>query len=359
MDRRDQWIAVIGATLVCLAAVGLWHAFGPGRTPGIEGPLAVAVLEELDLSGSRQWVLIRGQDRTKPVLLFLHGGPGMPAMYLAHAWQSGLERDFVVVHWDRRGAGKSFLARGEGPGLSVRQVLADTYEITRRLRTRFAQDRIYLVGHSWGSYLGMLAAREHPEYYLAYIGTGQLAGRRDEVHALRRAVLSRAAVEAGDRELIDRLADPGYVAAEDELFRYGGELHGARSFWPLLSVGLRAPEYSLRDAVNVKRGADWTEREMRYDVLPRPLEGEIDSLGLPVFFLVGRHDLNTPGVLAEAYLQRLVAPLKELVWFGHSAHFPFFEEPERFHVELVRIDSAVRQWRAGASPDPGIIRSPR
>lgn len=112
MDRRGQWFAAIGATLVCLAAVGLWHAFGPGRTPGIEGPLAVAVLEELDLSGSRQWVLIRGQDRTKPVLLFLHGGPGMPAMYLAHAWQSGLERDFVVVHWDRRGAGKSFLARG-------------------------------------------------------------------------------------------------------------------------------------------------------------------------------------------------------------------------------------------------------
>lgn len=281
MDRRGQWIAAIGATLVCLAAVGLWHAFGPGRTPGIEGPLAVAGLEELDLSGSRQWVLIRGQDR------------------------------------------------------------------------------IYLVGHSWGSYLGMLAAREHPEYYLAYIGTGQLAGRRDEVHALRRAVLSRAAVEAGDRELIDRLADPGYVAAEDELFRYGGELHGARSFWPLLSVGLRAPEYSLRDAVNVKRGADWTEREMRYDVLPRPLEGEIDSLGLPVFFLVGRHDLNTPGALAEAYLQRLVAPLKELIWFEHSAHFPFFEEPERFHVELVRIDSAVRQWRAGASSDPGIIRSRR
>ena len=104
----------------------------------------------------RQRILIRGWNASKPVLFFLHGGPGMPAMYLAHDCQQELEKDFVVVHWDRRGAGKSYASGVEGKR-TVRQTLDDTYELTRLLQKRFGQKRMYLVGHSWGSYIGMLA----------------------------------------------------------------------------------------------------------------------------------------------------------------------------------------------------------
>lgn len=345
--------------LVGLAAVVLAVILGAvfaltvlrGRTPGLSGPRSVTSLEKIRLGGVEQWVLIRGHDRDSPVLLFLHGGPGMPAMFLAHAFQRRLEREFVVVQWDRRGAGKSFDAASDRTGLSVRRTLEDAYELTRILRTRFGQDRIYLVGHSWGSYLGLLAVREHPEYYLAFVGTGQMAGDRGQVEAERREFLARAAAETGDPELRARLAAPLVEVTEDDLFRYGGELHAARNFLPILMTGLRAPEYTLRDIANVKKGSDLVGREMKYDVEPKPLEGEIPALEVPVFFLLGRHDFNTPSRLAAEYLNRLSAPLNGLVWFERSAHFPFFEEPKRFRAEMLRIDGQVREFWTGSDRD--------
>ncbi|MEW6751864.1 MAG: alpha/beta hydrolase [Candidatus Latescibacterota bacterium] len=316
-----------------------------GRTPELEGERSVASLETVRLGGAEQWVLIRGHDRSHPVVLFLHGGPGMPAMYLAHAWQRELERDFVVVHWDRRGAGKSYSAAAGDDPLSVSQALADTYELTQALRRRFGQEPIYLVGHSWGSYLGLLIARQHPECYAAYIGVGQLAGTRAEAEALRHRHVEHAAAQTGDEETAARLAAGGPVT-EDDLFRYGAELHAARSFWPLLWTGLLAPEYTLRDVLHVKRGADEVARRMACDVLPRPLEGEVTRLEVPVFLFLGRHDYTTPSELAAAYAERLQAPFKEVTWFEHSAHFSFFEEPARFHTEMLRVVRAVHLLRA-------------
>ena len=344
-------LALLGAVVLVVILASIFAlTVLRGRTPGLPGPRSVASLEKIPLGGVGQWVLIRGRDRDKPVLLFLHGGPGMPAMYLAHAFGRDLERDFVVVHWDRRGAGKSFDAASDRTGLSVSRTLEDTYELTRLLRTRFGRDRIYLVGHSWGSYLGLLAARGHPEYYLAFVGTGQMAGDRRQVGVLRREFLLRAAAETGDPMLRARAAAPSVEVTEDDLFRYGGEIRAARSFMPILMTGLRAPEYTLRDILNVKKGSDLVGREMKDDVEPRPLEGEIPGLEVPVFFFLGRHDFNTPSQLAAEYLDRLSAPLKGVVWFERSAHFPFFEEPARFSAEMLRIDGLVR--RLSASPPP-------
>lgn len=346
MDIRFRRILCIFGIIIFLFLLGVIAKFiiFRGRTPAISAPGSIASLEKLKIEGVEQWILIRGYDRTKPVLLFLHGGPGMPSMYLAHEFQSELERDFVVVHWDRRGAGKSFDAHPQISTFSVRQTLNDTYELTRKLRERFGQQRIYLVGHSWGSYLGLLAVYEHPEYYIAFVGMGQPAGSYEQVYALRREFLSRAAKETGDSNLLTRLADANAVITEDDLFRYGGELYASRSFWPLLKAGLFAPEYTLREVMNVKKGVDLVNREMKYDVVPKMLEGEISRVKVPVFLFLGRHDLNTPSQLAAEYLVRLDAPLKELVWFEHSAHFPFLEEPDRFHKEMVHVNQTVGEF---------------
>jgi predicted alpha/beta-fold hydrolase len=167
--RRSLFVvsALVGITLVVILVE---FVLMRGRTPAIRDdsgsviPGSIASLERLRIGGVEQYVLIRGHDRRKPLLLFLHGGPGMPSMYLAHAFQRELERDFVVVHRDRRGAGKSYAALGPEEIPTVSQTLADTLELTRHLRERFGHETIYLAGHSWGSYLGILAVRERPEY---------------------------------------------------------------------------------------------------------------------------------------------------------------------------------------------------
>lgn len=344
LRRRSLVLVLAGVALLGVGGALLEFVVLKGRTPGIDAQGSISSLERHEIGGVEQWILVRGHDRSRPVVLFLHGGPGMPTMFLAHAFQRAWERDFVVVHWDRRGAGKSFDAWSQLPAFSVSQTLEDTYELTRRLRERFDQQRIYLVGHSWGSYLGLLAIRDHPEYYAAFIGTGQLAGTRHDVDALRRELIKKAARKAGDAELGARAADDSSVITEDDLFQAGGELYESRSLWPILKTGLAAPEYTLRDALNVKRGADLVAREMRYDVEPRPLDGEVRAVEVPVYFYLGRHDMNTPSRLAAQYLKRLDAPLKGLGWFEQSAHFPFFEEPDRFHDELLRTTQAVTEF---------------
>lgn len=317
------------------------------RTPPIHGPAPINTLTDVQLGGVPQSVLIRGADRHRTILLFLHGGPGMPVMFLGQAFQRPLEKDFVVVHWDRRGAGKSFDA-GQGWTPSVRANLNDLNELAQKLHHEFPGNRLILVGHSWGTYLGMLAARERPDLYDAYVGTGQLSAD-DDRNAIERAKFFRAeAVRRGDKTMLARLAR-GEKPGEDDLFKYDAELVGAHSFLPILWLGLTAPEYRLGDVLNVPKGAQRLDKEMRYDVIDGPLDQNVLQLPIPVFFLIGRHDWNTPSTLAAAYLNRLCAPAKGLIWFERSAHFPFLEEPEKFHQEMLKID----RWLAKAHPQKG------
>jgi pimeloyl-ACP methyl ester carboxylesterase len=331
--------------VLLLAVATAIFFLGRGRTPAISGDRSIANLEKVRIGGVDQWLLIRGHDRSRPVLLFLHGGPGMPAMFLAHAWQRELERSFVVVHWDRRGAGKSYGAGADAASMNVRQILDDTFEVTRLLRQRFGQERIYLVAHSWGTYLGLLAIREHPEYYLAYVGIGQMAGPLARVRDIQREFVLRCATQANDATTTAsiRRGDP---IDEDMLFRCHGELWKSSSFLPILLTGLRAPEYTFSDALHVKPATNRVNHEMQYNVDPRPLIGEVESVNVPVFFFLGRHDYNTPSRLGTEYLSRLRAPLKSASWFEQSGHFPFFEEPAAFTQEMIRVNRIVQEyWR--------------
>ena len=333
---------LLALVLLLVGLITFESTFHRGRTPHIaDAPGSVASLEQVRLGGVEQWILIRGWDASKPVLLFLHGGPGMPAMYLAHDFQRELEKEFVIVHWDRRGAGKSYSAGVEGQ-LTVRQTLDDTYELTRLLQKRFNQKRIYLVGHSWGTYLGMLAVREHPEYYAAYIGMGQMSKSSHRVFEAQKEFLLGRGREAGDSVLTMNLQSGSPKIREDDLFRYGAELYNATSYWPLLFVGLGAPEYTFGDAMNVKKGADLVNRKMIYDVISGPLAENVHSAAIPIFFFLGRHDYNEPSALAAEYLDSLKCPYKRLVWFEHSAHFPFYEEPEKFCVEMIKADAETK-----------------
>ena len=336
--------AVLGVLFTGALALVVWHVLTHGRTPpildarGAPVPGSVASLERMQLGGVPQSVLIRGRARHNPVLLFLHGGPGMPAMFLAHAWQRPLEDDFVVVQWDRRGAGKSYFGAIPARHLTVRRLLDDTYELANILRGRFAQDRIFLVGHSWGTYLGMLAVRERPDLFRAYVGVGQMtgAGRGDTAAArIQEAFIRREAERRGEPEATRQLAAQGRAVVEKWLFRFGAEVHDATGWWPLLQLGLEAPEYTLGDVLRIPKGLALYQRAMTYDVAADTLRTDVTAVQVPVYFIAGRWDETAPSELAERYFDALRAPKKAFVWFERSAHFPFLEEPARF-AEVMR-----------------------
>jgi pimeloyl-ACP methyl ester carboxylesterase len=290
--------------------------------------------------------LIRGRSRQNPLVLFLHGGPGMPMMYLAHSFQRGLENDFVVVQWDRRGAGKSYSPAIDPQHMRMSQELADASQLIEVLRQRFSQTKVIVVGHSYGSLLGIELAYRHPGLVRAYVGAGQDACGGAEAAAIQDAWLRREAMAAGDRDTVAAIDRDQLRDREAALFRYGGEVVGAKSYWPLVVKGLLAPEYTLRDAFNVSKGVAFTRKFLQYDLLnpSMPLIDNVPKLTIPVYFFTGRKDYATPFSCVERYYERLDAPSKRLIWFDRSAHFPFFEEPQRFHQALLEVarDTAGR-----------------
>jgi pimeloyl-ACP methyl ester carboxylesterase len=328
--KKAMW-RLLALILACAGILSyLW--FTPGRTPAIAGRNSIASLERVRIGGVDQCILIRGQDVSLPVLLFLHGGPGMPAMYLAHAFQPELEKEFVVVQWDRRGAGKSY-REDISSTLTSEQLISDTIELTNLLRARFHQDKIYLVGHSWGTYLGMLVIARHPELYRAYVGIGQLA-RSSPIPGIQDEFIRQSATRVGDAEAIKELEEKGANVRETLLFKFGGGLHHSKSFMPLLLTGLAAPEYSLRDARNIPKGVSLYSRNFVYNSISGDLMDAVARVEVPIYFFTGRYDYTDPFVLTEQYFSKIKASEKHIVWFEDSAHFAFYEEPAAFARQM-------------------------
>ena len=339
--KRLGTVVLIVAVLLGLALAIIVYIKQPHTPPfqNDEGVIlagSVASLEQVELGGIQQWILIRGQDTSKPLLLFLHGGPGMPSMYLAHAFQRPLEEYFIVVQWDRRGAGKTFSDSLSPEDLSVSQLLSDTKELTELLRQRFNKEKIYLVGHSFGSYLGMLFAHEYPDLLHSFVGVGQLVDGEAH-HAIQERFILERANETGRTEAIEQIESQGAGAYETWLFEFGGELRHATSWWPLLWTGMNAPEYSLGDVIKVPKGSGFSSQHMRYDVIDGAIIDHITEVEVPVYFFTGRFDYTTPFELVQQYYEILNAPYKEMVWFEDSAHFPFFEQPDEFARKMQEV----------------------
>jgi pimeloyl-ACP methyl ester carboxylesterase len=334
--KRTLLIALIVLLTFSGSALYLW--FTRGRTPHIPGPNSVASLERVQIGGVGQCLLIRGNNRSNPILLFLHGGPGMPAMYLAHAFQKNLEKDFVVVQWDRRAVGKSY-REDISDTLNSEQLIADAVEVTNLLRARFYKDKIYLVGHSWGTYLGMLVIARHPELYRTYVGIGQLA-RSSPIPGIQDAFIRRCAKQRRDPEIAKKLAAGGENVREELLFTWGGELHRTESFFPLLVTGLLAPEYSLRDAYDIPKGVSLYNKYFVGNSISGNLMDAVPRVEVPIYFFTGRYDYSDPFVLTQEYFDKIIAPHKHLVWFDESAHFPFYEEPAAFADQMRAVAHA-------------------
>ncbi|MBW2397362.1 MAG: alpha/beta fold hydrolase, partial [Deltaproteobacteria bacterium] len=174
-----------GCAAIGLASIEIaqWQTRNSTR---IESPNGIESLEVIQLGGVPQTIYLRGRDQDNPVLLFLHGGPGVPSMPGAREFGLLLEEHFVVVHWDQRGAGNSCSSDVPDESLHFEQYLADTLELVNLLRHRFDDDKIYLLGHSWGSVLGLVTAQRHPDLLHAYVGMGQVVnGLRNEEVSLR------------------------------------------------------------------------------------------------------------------------------------------------------------------------------
>ncbi len=345
-------LALAGIVGACAVGIGVL-ARQPAFTPPIKDengqavPDSLASLEKVYLGGAEQWILIRGWKASNPVLLFVHGGPGAAEMPYLTPVIGELEKHFVVVIWDQRGAGKSFPAGQAISKMKISQFVSDACELTRLLCERFQQKKIYLVGSSWGSVVGVLTMQKCPELYHAYVGAGQVVYMQENERISYEWVLSQAR-EKGDAATIrqlEQIGPPPYTGdwkrkllAERRLLEaYGGEVYGSPTgaMGMLMKSLLLSTEYTLEEKLNYARGAFNSLALLWPHVMAINFLEQAPKLEVPVYFASGRHDYETPFELVERYYQVLEAPYKEMVWFEDSAHMPAVEEPAKFSAFLV------------------------
>jgi pimeloyl-ACP methyl ester carboxylesterase len=332
-----------GTVLVAFLSYRAYVQHEVEKATRITAPNGVESLEQVTLGGVDQWILIRGEDRSNPILLYLHGGPGNGAIALARAFHRELPKHFITVHWDQRGAGKSYSPDIPTDSMNIQQFVADTRELADILRARFNVPKIFLVGHSWGSMLGALTASRYPELFYAFVGVALDVDGVEGEQLCYQFVLDRAA-ELGDEEALRELREIGPPPYEDftEMFRqrrwleaFGGV--NRTDLGNLWWKGATSPDISVLDGWRYDRGQIFSAELTWNEVYRASLFRDAPRIDVPVYLFLGRYDFNTPSDIAKRYYERLEAPRgKQIIWFENSAHMIPFEEPQKYTDVLVR-----------------------
>lgn len=346
---------VLCGLMVLMVGISLFSYF-TSKTPPIlneQGDVlegSIAELTKIELNERKEWITIRGEDKQNPVLLFLAGGPGGTQMAAVRHDLAELEKHFVVVNWDQPGSGKSYSAAGNN-SLVVNDYIDDGLALTEYLCERFEQEKIYVVGESWGSALGVFLAAETPERYHAVIGTGQMVDFL-ETELIDYDKAMEIAQEKDDTDKINKLianGKPPYYGSDvtwnsAEYINYLStymsnnpeiQNNGYNTFRDILS-----PEYGIIDKINYVRGIVRTFNHVYPQLYDTDLRVDYQKLEVPIYFFLGRHDINAPLSLVEEYMDVLDAPHKEIVWFEHSGHNPWINESDRFVEKLLMVKNS-------------------
>jgi pimeloyl-ACP methyl ester carboxylesterase len=346
MKKRGHIMFVIlSVLLVCvLIPAGTLMIMSPGKPePYLDknGKVLTGSISEkvfVKINGQEQGMFIKSKDSANPVLLYLHGG--IPDYFLSKQYPTGLEDHFTVVWWDQQGAGLSYNANIPEESLTLEQMISDTREVTNYLRKRFGQDKIYLMGRSGGTFIGVHVAAQAPELYHAYIGIAQMS---DHLKSERLAYeyMLKEYKDAGNRKMVQKLeAAPvtdaipyAYLKLRDEaMHTIGvGTTHEMRSIISgIFLPSLRCRDYTIAEKINLWRGkARAGVHPLWNTILATDLAEQVPELNIPVYFFHGIYDYTVSYHLAKDYFDKLKAPVKGFYTFEKSAHSPMFEEPER------------------------------
>ncbi|WP_085992920.1 alpha/beta fold hydrolase [Oceanobacillus senegalensis] len=301
----------------------------------------VFLKEYLEINGVKQGLMIEGENRKNPVLLFLHGGPGFPIYPLVRGEKLNLHKYFTVCYWDQRGTGMSYYKPSLQQPLALEQLKTDTLALTNYLLEKFDKEKIYIMGHSWGSFLGSIIVGSHPEFFHAYIGTGQV-GDQTESEKETRDFLWRMAQHREDKRAMEEIRhievdqfyykNQAYGKLRDKyLIQFGGGMMRENfSNGKLMKYYLRCKEYKMKERLNVLRGA-MNSFPLIQNLAMSQLIHLIPEMKVPIFILQGKYDYETTHNQAKKYIDEVKAPSKHFYTFENSAHSPFLEEKQRFY----------------------------
>jgi pimeloyl-ACP methyl ester carboxylesterase len=349
-------LIVVSIFLTCiLILVGVLQVWSyPGKPQPFAdedgSPLLGSISEKVfvDINGVRQGMFIKSKDVKNPVLLYLHGG--MPDYFLTEHYPTGLEDHFTVVWWEQRGSGISYSAEIPLETMTLEQMIADTLAVTNYLRQRFGNEKIYLMGHSGGTFIGIQTAARAPQLYHAYIGVAQMSYQLKSEKLAYDYMLEQFKVngntnmvrklEAAPVTMTDGTPDAYRALRDPAMHSLGiGTMHQMNS----VVTGIFLPSLQSRDYTFMEKVHTWTAKAksgvalLWDDMLIKDLSKEVTELAIPVYFFSGVYDYTVNYTLAKDYFEKIQAPVKGFYTFEGSAHSPIFEEPEKVQ-KILRED---------------------
>lgn len=338
-----RYFKLAGKVILLLLALGFVI---PGWTPPIKGDNSISTLERVEINGTKLAVMIRGADRSNPVVIFVHGGPGCSEIPYVRKYQDLLEEDYTIVHYDQRGSGKSYHFFEDYSNLSTDLHVEDLLALTDYITDKLGQSKVLLIGHSFGTYIGMKAASKAPVKFAAYMGIGQVADTvQSELDSLEFTM--NEAAKAGNAKDVQKLEGMRTAIEQGEeltprslVRKYGGAARRINDNMDYYLGFLFQPEYNFLDVVRYVRGVSLSQDILITEEKNHPITSVVKRVEIPIIFIMGKYDYMTSANVARAYYDTLEAPKKEFILFDQSAHYPQFEEEEQFAARLKEV------WRA-------------
>jgi pimeloyl-ACP methyl ester carboxylesterase len=349
-------MALLVSMLLGCALRGNTFLVNPDATSGTKQSV-IDQLIPVSVGGMNQWLLLRSQDMTKPVVLFVHGGPGSVLMPYSHHFDSELLRSFNVVHWDQRYAGKSFSEKTPPSSLNINQYVSDCVDVIRYLVRHFKTGKVVLIGHSWGSVIGLLTAQRIPSLIRHYVAVSQLTDfNQIQLHHYQFAGQRAMALKDSDALVVINNMK-GHLFTIDEflnlsglVMKYGGVFHSL-DMRILDRVWQSSPYYSDQDRENQIKGFRLSPKHVWAELNQFKAEQAVKSLDVPIAFFQGEHDRVTYLEDVYSYFNSLRALKgKKMVIFKNSGHFPFWEEPKLFSENLMELIKHEENFESKLKP---------
>ncbi len=313
--------------------------------------LAVDEIYQVPLNGLLQTIMVRGEAADLPLLLILHGGPGFSEAMLFRSYNRDLDKHFLVVNWDQRGTNQSYHDSIPLETMTIDQFVADAKVLVDSLKLKYRKEKLFLLGHSWGTVLGMKMVSHYPEDFFAFISVNPMIhGIKNETmsldYTIREASIRNDTVALNELRKVAKIYPHTEVGLEnikvqrDWLLKMGGVFYGDLDYSALFH-NADSNERHLYKSEYAAKGEKLSMEQLWVEIMEVDFFKEVPELRIPIFFLVGMRDYNTPFTITEQFFHSIAAPKKKLIRFRESGHFVPFEEPEKFNRKIKKIQKQV------------------
>ena len=353
MERRKvkNMFIVVGVIGVILLLF-IYIVFPPssGKMPqfrdesGAVLPDSVSEKCYIDVDGGKIGMMIMAENKNRPVLLLCGGGPGISEYLLEDMYPTGLAEKFVVCYLEYRGTGLSYASDCRTEDLTTERYIADVVAVTKYLSERFQQERIYIMGHSFGSYVAIKTVQDFPQYYHAYFAMSQMCNQKESEY-LAWEYMKEQYEQAGNKKMVERFEALPIRESQEmyEQYMFSSMLRDTAMhelgvgttrdmnsvITDLIFPSLRCKAFTWKERINIWRAKMISSKfPITYDAWNENVFEEVKTLEIPIYFFAGKYDYTCCYSLQEEFYNQIEAPKKEFYVFEHAAHSPIFECPE-------------------------------